>query len=143
MTQDIVPYKPHTKGDFKMEFHIYGVTLDVCSDVAINVLTAVCEVEDYIHKLHTMPYDECGVYPQKIHDLMYEAEYSDERDSIYQYADLIRGAYWGLSNADHIAYREYAEADFLEYAKHKDEPDFDWGYYSDWHKDIYGFRPRH
>lgn len=44
---------------------------------------------------------------------------------------------------DSQAYRDYAEADFLEYASHKNEPDFDWDFYSDWHKDLYGFRPHH
>ena len=44
---------------------------------------------------------------------------------------------------DNQAYRDYAEADFLEYASHKNEPDFNWDYYSDWHKDLYGFRPHH
>ena len=33
------------------------------------------------------------------------------------------------------------ERAFHEYASHKDEPDFDWDFYSDWHKDIYGCRP--
>lgn len=125
-----------------MTINVYGVTFELVSDLAIKVFSAVAEVEEYINKLHTMPYDECGVYPQAIHDLMYEAEYADSHDAIYVYADMIKGAYWDLSNADHNAYRDYAEADFLEYAKHKNEPDFDWDYYSDWHKDIYGFRPR-
>ena len=142
MTQDIVPYKPHSERGFQMRFELYGITLDVCSDVAINVLTAVKEVEDYIQKLHTLPYNECAYYPQKIHDLMYEAEYANEQDDIYQYVNLIECAYWNLSNENHVAYVAYAEADFLEYASHKDEPDFDWDFYSDWHKDIYGFRPR-
>lgn len=31
---------------------------------------------------------------------------------------------------------------FNEYQKHMSEPDFDWDFYSDWHKDMYGFRPR-
>lgn len=31
---------------------------------------------------------------------------------------------------------------FHEYEKHMNEPDFDWDFYSDWHKDIFGFRPR-
>lgn len=31
---------------------------------------------------------------------------------------------------------------FLEYQSHMGEPDFDWSFYSDWHKDMYGFRPR-
>lgn len=56
--------------------------------------------------------------------------------------DLVYDVYKQVSTAEHIAYRNYAEADFLEYASHKDEPNFDWDFYSDWHKDIYGFRPR-
>lgn len=35
-----------------------------------------------------------------------------------------------------------SERELHEYAKHMNEPDFDWDYYSDWHKDVYGFRPR-
>ena len=31
---------------------------------------------------------------------------------------------------------------FREYESHMDEPDFDWDFYSDWHKDMYGYRPR-
>lgn len=32
---------------------------------------------------------------------------------------------------------------FNEYCTHKGEPDFDWGLYSDWHKDLFGVRPRY
>ena len=31
---------------------------------------------------------------------------------------------------------------FREYETHMGEPDFDWDFYSDWHKDMFGFRPR-
>ena len=31
---------------------------------------------------------------------------------------------------------------FLEYQSHMGELDFDWSFYSDWHKDMYGVRPR-
>lgn len=27
------------------------------------------------------------------------------------------------------------------YDEHHNDPDFDWGYYSDWHKDLFGYRP--
>ena len=30
---------------------------------------------------------------------------------------------------------------FREYQSHMGEPNFDWDFYSDWHKDMYGFRP--
>lgn len=33
--------------------------------------------------------------------------------------------------------------DFREYCTHKNEPDFDWSFYSDWHKDLFGFRPHY
>jgi hypothetical protein len=47
-------------------------------------------------------------------------------------------------------YREENQADFDAFYKEHIEgksweeidPD-DWGFYSDWHKDMYGFRPRH
>lgn len=44
-----------------------------------------------------------------------------------------------------IEQKEFFEAsydDFKEFESHMGEPDFDWGLYSDWHKDLFGFRPR-
>lgn len=41
---------------------------------------------------------------------------------------------------DREYYYENIDA-FREYASHMNEPDFDWDYYSDWHKDLYGVRP--
>lgn len=29
------------------------------------------------------------------------------------------------------------------YVAYNDTDEMDWGYYSDWHKDVYGYRPRH
>lgn len=50
--------------------------------------------------------------------------------------------FWTLSAYyDHKYYLDNIEA-FLEYESHMGEPDFDWDFYSDWHKDMYGFRPR-
>lgn len=40
---------------------------------------------------------------------------------------------------------EYYEANidaFRAYEAKMGEPDFDWDFYSDWHKDMFGFRPR-
>lgn len=42
---------------------------------------------------------------------------------------------------DHKYYEDNIDA-FLEYQSHMGEPDFDWDFYSDWHKDMYGYRPR-
>ena len=62
---------------------------------------------------------------------LYEDE-DEEWERIYFYLD------WYLQNE---YFKENIEA-FLEYEKKMNEPDFDWGFYSDWHKDMYGFRPR-
>lgn len=51
-------------------------------------------------------------------------------------------AFWELANVEHDAYYEHNIGKFNEYCTHMDEPDFDWDFYSDWHKDLFGFRPR-
>ena len=33
--------------------------------------------------------------------------------------------------------------DFRAYELKMNEPDFDWGMYSDWHKDMFGYRPHY
>ena len=35
------------------------------------------------------------------------------------------------------------EVRLANYAKKIDSPEFDWDFYSDWHKDVYGIRPRY
>ena len=49
--------------------------------------------------------------------------------------------YWEITEYyDRQYYYDNIDA-FREYQSHMGEPDFDWGFYSDWHKDMYGFRP--
>lgn len=49
--------------------------------------------------------------------------------------------YWEISAYyDDEYYYENIDA-FLEYQSRMNEPDFDWDFYSDWHKDMYGYRP--
>lgn len=40
-------------------------------------------------------------------------------------------------------YREKNMAEFKAYEARMNEPDFDWDYYSDWHKDMFGYRPHY
>lgn len=50
--------------------------------------------------------------------------------------------YWSIEYYwDNKYYEDNIDA-FDEYRSHMGEPDFDWDFYSDWHKDMYGFRPR-
>ena len=55
--------------------------------------------------------------------------------------DLEESLFWEIGHYyDNQYYEDNIDA-FREYKKHMGEPDFDWDFYSDWHKDIYGFRP--
>ena len=50
--------------------------------------------------------------------------------------------YWEIDAYEQDRYYyDHIEA-FREFESHKDEPDFDWDFYSDWHKDMFGYRPR-
>jgi hypothetical protein len=55
--------------------------------------------------------------------------------------DEYRTQFWLLDEVEDEEY--YAEniKEFREYESHMNEPDFDWDFYSDWHKDMYGYRP--
>lgn len=59
-------------------------------------------------------------------------------DNYDEYSDL----YWLVDEVDHDIFFEENIAQFREYESHMGEEDFDWGFYSDWHKDFFGFRPR-
>lgn len=55
--------------------------------------------------------------------------------------DLEESLFWEIGHYyDHKYYEDNIDA-FLEYKSHMGEPNFDWDFYSDWHKDMYGFRP--
>lgn len=55
--------------------------------------------------------------------------------------DIEEGIYWDIQHYwDEKYYYDNIDA-FNEYRSHMGEPDFDWDFYSDWHKDMYGFRP--
>ena len=66
------------------------------------------------------------------YDMDYFIPMSDARRTLF----LTLEAYYEDSY-----YYENIDA-FKAYEKRMNEPDFDWDFYSDWHKDMYGFRPR-
>lgn len=126
-----------------MTITVFGVTFELVSEDAIRVFRAQEALEQY--KKDAFADYSKAVYPREICDLMDEVAYCGiaPYKPIDDFADMIKAMYWELNAIENRAYREYAEKDFLEYASHKGEPDFDWDYYSDWHKDLYGFRPRY
>ena len=52
------------------------------------------------------------------------------------------GIYNTINVIDDKGYYDAEIENFREYKKHMGEPSFDWDFYSDWHKDLYGYRPR-
>lgn len=60
----------------------------------------------------------------------------EEWDVAYACYDKI----WAIE--DEI-YREENMDAFKAYEARMNEEDFDWGYYSDWHKDMFGYRPHY
>ena len=132
------------KGEVVMKFEISdGWTMETNDPVLIEVLTVIEHVKAVIKAYNELPYEEVleatNYDWHELANLMDAVNYDDEYEMYY---DLVRNYYWLEHSVSSEAYRQYAEADFLEYASHKNEPDFDWDFYSDWHKDIYGFRPR-
>lgn len=122
-----------------MTINVYGVTFELVSDLAIKVFTAKADVEKYA--LDAFKDYSSAKYPHEVSELMEEVEYARPSDAIYQWKEIIEDMYWELDYIEDKAYRNRYMDDFLEYQSHMDEPDFDWDFYSDWHKDMYGFRP--
>lgn len=55
--------------------------------------------------------------------------------------DRTYGCYKKLCAIEDEEYRAENMDAFKAYEARMNEPDFDWGYYSDWHKDMFGYRP--
>lgn len=74
---------------------------------------------------------------REIMDILDSIMYDDPDnrwDEVYAYHNLIE------SVIDDI-YREENMESFRAYEQRMNEPDFDWDFYSDWHKDMFGYRP--
>lgn len=114
-----------------------GVTVEVSED---SLLAEVLGVLEYA-KAHIKALESDGFETKDGYNWTILADLVDKTWDT-EFHELVYDMYNRVHIAEDIAYREYAEKDFLEYASHKGEDDFDWDFYSDWHKDIYGFRPR-
>lgn len=113
------------------------VIVEVSKDNPLAEILAVLDsAKAHIEHLRTHNYEDRDGYDWHILSDLVDATWDTE------WHEIVYDMYTRVNAEEDIAYREYAEADFLEYASHKGEADFDWDFYSDWHKDIYGFRPR-
>jgi len=59
----------------------------------------------------------------------------------YDLTDNEDRVYWLLHEIEDEEYREENMDEFKKYEARMNEPDFDWDHYSDWHKDMFGYRP--
>ena len=124
-----------------MVYNFHGITFHVSDESKeAQVLDVLQSAENRIQAIKNgVAYNELP-----------EFKLSQCSDLMMEFYGVNLALYHALWNAwqeedawNNQAYRDYTEADFLEYASHKNEPDFDWDFYSDWHKDLYGFRPHH
>jgi len=70
----------------------------------------------------------------------------DEADAILNLQDMNNWdmpyhCYSVINSVEDEEYREENWEKFKAYEARMNEPDFDWDYYSDWHKDMFGYRP--
>lgn len=121
-----------------MRFEISeGVFIDVTADSQLaHILTVVESAKAHIDFLSTHSYDEKDGFEYSVLSRLVDETWNTE------FHELVYSTYCEVGIAEDVAYRNRYESEFLEYASHKGEDDFDWDFYSDWHKDIYGYRPR-
>lgn len=131
---------------------IEGVTLETVNPVTIEVMKAVEGVKQVCDAYRTLPYDDVMKVTHYdwhvISDLMEKVYYGDDRYE--QYADLIKCAYWEEEEVSERAYRDRYRDEFFAFeAKNVDYAtgewigsDEDYGFYSDWSKDMFGYRKR-
>ncbi len=85
--------------------------------------------------IKAMPNEERSALRRELFDALDNAYYNDGDTKTPQRA---------LNILETVEDEEYYEANieqFREYEAKMNEPDFDWGFYSDWHKDMFGYRP--
>lgn len=136
-----------TENDLMVVDNDGNVVLEIKGEVTERVLNAIAviletrraieimKVADYLSEEYK---DAFNGVSNKIGDLVDICFYCDDLED---YHDLIWSTYRQFEAVEDSRYYDYAIADFREYEKHYGEPDFDYDFYSDWHKDIFGYRP--
>lgn len=116
-------------------------TLVIASGITVSYYVSfrsADSVESLINILSCMEY--CSKEYSELYNGLYNAisKHLDADDNW----DIWYPLYQELNYVEHEAYYDSNIDKFNEYCTHMNEPDFDWGFYSDWHKDLFGFRPR-
>ena len=131
-----------------MTFDFEGWTIETTDSVLIEVLTAVERAKAVITAYETLPYNEVKDDAYDELSRLMDATYYDPKYKAY--GEIIRDMYWALDSASSDAYRRRYEREFLEFERKNVDyenglwigSEDDYGFYSDWSKDIYGRRKR-
>lgn len=119
-------------------FNVYGVNVIMESNEGRNY--DLFKVIDGLNRLNDLAYDS-KEYLDLWNDINAIVDkYCTNRGYNEQDKDF-ESLYWELRSYEDDRYYDYNIDDFKAYEAKMDEPNFDWDFYSDWHKDIYGFRP--
>ena len=123
-------------------------TFTITADVTVTVdsESSLCKVMEAValakvaeKAMESLPYNQTGEVYRKgykaLTALMDDPNYREFWDELYS-------AYCDLTFAQDMAYKKFAEGDFLKHFLNGVPSDEKRDFLSDWHKDIYGYRPR-
>lgn len=85
-------------------------------------------------QIKAMSKEERREFRNSLNEILNTQSCDEEWDVAYRQSNLL----WAIEDEE---YREDNWEKFREYELKMHEPDFDWGFYSDWHKDMFGYRP--
>ena len=115
-----------------------GITLEA-SEETIAEINKADKFNATEEKLKQMSQADRDVLRREAEDVMdaYDS-YDTSAKALYESAEA---CYWRICRVEDALYREENMADFRAYEMRMMEPEFDWEYYSDWHKEMFGYRP--
>lgn len=112
-----------------------GITLDVSAETLAE-LAAYDEFNATWDEIKQMNKEERNALYKKCTAILDQQNCDDMWHHVYE-------CYSRLTSIEDEEYREANIEKFREYEAKMNEPDFDWGFYSDWHKDMFGYRPHY
>ena len=115
-------------------------TLTIASGITVSYYVSF-KTADSVHSLINIL--SCMEYGSKEYADLYHGLYDaiSKHQDADDHWDIWYPLYQELNYVEETAYYDANIEKFLEYKSHMKDPDFDWDFYSDWHKDLFGFRP--
>ena len=111
-----------------------GITLEVSEEVIADITSA--------DKFDVSYEDVKAMSKEERRALREEAESILDRQDMDNW-DAPYACYCTINAVEDDEYREANMAEFKAYEAKMGQPDFDWDFYSDWHKDMFGYRPHY